>query len=76
VSWAKIEKILTNKDFAKRYHADRLPDKKFTKLLLDCFNAKSKDKMPAITKLYNYVVKSGGGFDIGQFRGYRKIEKR
>lgn len=75
-SWSKIEKILTNKDFAKRYHADKLPDKKFTKLLLDCFNAKSKEKMPAITKLYNYVIKSGGGFDIGQFRGKRKIEKR
>ena len=76
VSHAKIQKILTDKDFAKRYHADILPDKKFTKLLLDCFNAKAKDKMPTITKLYNFVMKSGGGFDIGQFRGKRKIEKR
>ncbi len=76
VSHAKIQKILTDKDFAKRYHADILPDKKFTKLLLDCFNAKQKDKIPAITKLYNFVMKSGGGFDIGQFRGKRKIEKR
>ena len=72
----KIEKLLTNKEYAERYHADRLPDKKFTKLLLDCFNAKPKDKMPTITKLYNFVMKSGGGFDIGQFRGKRKIEKR
>lgn len=76
VSHAKIEKILTNKAFAKRYHADQLPDKKFTKLLLDCFNAKQKDKIPAVDKLYEYVMKSGGGFDIGQFRGKRKIEKR
>jgi hypothetical protein len=76
VSHAKIQKILTDKDFAKRYHADILPDKKFTKLLLDCFNAKQKDKIPAITKLYNFVMKSGGGFDIGEFRGKRKIEKR
>lgn len=76
VSWAKIEKILTSKEFAKRYHVEQLPDKKFTKLLLDCFNAKPKDKMPAIDKLYNYVMKSGGGFDIGQFRGYRKIDKK
>ena len=76
VSHAKIQKILTDKDFAKRYHADKSPDKKFTKLLMDCFYAKQKDKMPAITKLYNYVMKSGGGFDIGQFRGKRKIEKR
>lgn len=76
VSHAKIEKILTNKEFAKRYHAELLPDKKFTKLLLDCFNAKQKDKMPAVDKLYKFVMKSGGGFDIGQFRGWRKIEKR
>lgn len=27
-------------------------------------------------KLYNYVINSGGGFDIGQFRGKHKIEKR
>ena len=72
----KIEKLLTDKEYAERYHADRLPDKKFTKLLLDCFNAKPKDKMPTITKLYNFVMKSGGGFDIGQFRGKHKIEKR
>lgn len=76
VSWAKLEKILTNKDFAKRYHIDKLPDKRFTALLLNCFNAKQKDKITAIDKLYNYVMKSGGGFDIGQFRGKRKIEKR
>lgn len=73
---AKIEKFLTDPTYAKRYHADRLPDKKFTKLLLNCFNAKQKDKMPTIDKLYNYVMKSGGGFDIGKFRGYSKIEKR
>ena len=76
VSHSKIEKILTNKDFAKRYHADILPDKKLTTLLMDCFNAKQKDKMSAIDKLYNFVMKSGGGFDIGQFRGKHKIEKR
>ena len=50
--------------------------KKFTKLLLDCFNAKQKEKMSTIDKLYNYVMKTGGGFDIGKFRAKRKIEKR
>ena len=76
VSHEKIQKILTDKDFAKRYHADILPDKKFTKLFLDCFSAKPKDKIPTITKLYNFVMKSGGGFDIGELRGKRKLEKR
>ncbi len=73
---AKIEKFLTDKEYAKRYHADRLPDKKFTSLLMTCFNAKQKDKFSAVDKLYNFVMKSGGGFDIGQFRGRQKIEKK
>lgn len=74
VSHAKIQKILTDSEFAKRYHAEQLPDKKFTELLLDCFNA--KEKVAAIDKLYNYVMEAGGGFDIGKFIGRRKVEKR
>lgn len=76
VSHAKIQKILTDKEFAKRYHADILPSKEFTELLMACFAAKEKDKMSAIAKFYEYVINSGGGFDIGKFIGRRKIEKR
>ncbi|MBP5698323.1 MAG: nucleotidyltransferase domain-containing protein [Alphaproteobacteria bacterium] len=76
VSHAKIQKILTDKEFAKRYHVKKQPDGKFTELLLDCFNVKQKDKLPAIDKFYNYVMESGGGFDIGKFIGRRKIEKK
>lgn len=32
--------------------------------------------MQAIDKLYNYVMKCGGGFDIGEFRGYHRIDKK
>ena len=73
---SKTQKMLLNPEYAKRYHADKLPDKKFTKLLMACFDAKPREKISALDKLYNYVIKSGGGFDIGQFRGKRKIEKR
>ena len=73
---SKIQKMLLDTKYAKKYHADNLPDKKFINLLQGCFNAKSKEKMSAIDKLYKYVIKSGGGFDIGEFRGKRKIEKR
>ena len=77
VSMAKIEKILTDKKFAAKYHVTPLPDKKFTALLMDCFDAKSKqNKMAAIDKLYNYVMAADGGFEIGKFVGRRKIEKR
>lgn len=72
----KMQKMLLDSTYAKRYHADKLPDKKFTKLFMNCFDAKAKDKIDALDKLYNFVMKSGGGFDIGQFRGRRKVEKR
>lgn len=71
----KIQKMLVNKEYAKKYHANNLPNKTFTKLLLACFDAKAKDKMSAIDKLYKYVIKSGGGFDIGKFSIRSKIEK-
>lgn len=72
----KIQKMLLDPEYAKKYHADRLPDKKFIKLLMDCFKVKQKDKISVLDKLYKYVIKSGGGFDIGQFRGKQKIEQR
>lgn len=76
VSHAKIQKILTDKEFAKRYHATKLPNHEFTDLLINCFNADKNNKLSAIDKLYNYVIQSGGGFDIGKFIGRRKIEKK
>lgn len=73
VSHAKIQKILADKKFAARYHVEQLPDKKFIKLLADCFKNKT---IPAIDKLYNHVMETGGGFEIGEFVGRRKIEKK
>ena len=76
VSHSKIEKILTDKSFAKKYNIQQMPPKKFVDLLMACFNAKACDKMSAVDNLYRFVMKAGGGFDIGKFRGYEKIEKR
>ena len=74
---SKIEKILTDKNFAKRYHIQATPTPAFTEKLLVCMNAKSKsDKKQAIDNLYKFVMKSGGGFDIGKFRGYNKLKKQ
>lgn len=74
---SKIEPILTDPEFAKRYHIHAMPPKTFTDKLLACMNAKSKTaKMDAVKAFYNYVMRVGGGFDIGKFRGYQKIEKR
>ena len=71
-----MQKMLLDSTYAKRYHADKLPDKKFTTLLMNCFQSEQKDKISALDNLYTYVMQSGGGFDIGKFVGRRKIEKR
>lgn len=42
----------------------------------NCLNANQKDKILTIKKLYDYVVQSGGGFDIGKFIGRGKIDKK
>lgn len=74
---SKLEMILTNPKYTKQYHVKDMPSKAFTEKLMACMNAKSKSaKMDAIKDFYNYVMRAGGGFDIGQFRGKRKIEKR
>ena len=65
VSHSKIQKILNDTEFAKRYHAEKMPTPKFIELLSHCFNNKHENKLSAIENLYNYVMETGGGFDIG-----------
>ncbi len=73
---SKIERILTDKKFATRYHIIGTPPRGFTEKLLACMNAKSKkDKLSAIKSFYDYVMRADGGFDIGKFRGWQKITK-
>ena len=61
---SKIEPILTDSEFAKRYHIQAMPPKTFTDKLLACMNAKSKTaKMDTIKAFYNYVMRAGGGID-------------
>ncbi len=60
---------LTDKQYAKEHHISVKPPKTFTDKLMTCMNAKSKTaKMDAIKAFYNYVMRAGGGFDIGKFR--------
>ena len=60
---------LTDKKYAKGHHISVKPPKTFTDKLMTCINAKSKTaKMDAIKAFYNYVMRAGGGFDIGKFR--------
>ena len=70
ISLTKIEKILTDSGFAKRYHIQKLPDKKFTKLFLDALHTVDIVK---IQKLYDFVIKKAGGFDIETFKIKSKL---
>lgn len=70
MSLAKTEKILSNPKFAKQYHVQKLPDKKFSQLFLDAINDK---KISSLTKLYDFVMAQSDGFDIGQFKSRIKI---
>ena len=70
MSFTKTEKILTDSNFAKRYHIQKLPDKKFTKLFLDALHTVDIIK---IQKLYDFVIKNVGGFDIETFKIRSKL---
>ncbi len=74
VPHSKIEKLLFDKRFAENYHIPDQTSKEFKDLLLSCFEAKTNaDRLQTLDKFYNYVISSGGGFDIGKFRGYEEI---
>lgn len=71
---SKIERLYTDCEFRKRYHIAKMPEKRFIDLVLNVINASSKqNKMDAIDKLYKYVIRVGGGFDIGNWNGKRKL---
>ena len=65
ISLAKIEKILDNPTFAKKYHIQKLPSTKFRKLFL---NALQTQNLKNIQQLYDFVIKDLGGFDISTFK--------
>ena len=70
MSLSKTEKILANPKFAQKYHAQKIPDQKFTILFLRALQNKKTDN---IIKLYNFVMKQSKGFDIGHFKSRIKI---
>ncbi len=65
ISLTKIEKILGETAFTERYHIQKLPDKKFTKLFLDALHGQN---VQSIQKLYDFVIRDLGGFDITKFK--------
>ncbi len=70
---AKIEKVFSDPGYAKRYHADKLPNKKFRSLFL---TALQNQNIENIQKLYDYVLDKSGGFDINHFKLHSKLSKK
>lgn len=62
----KLEKILSNVEYRTKYNVQQLPDDRFVELLLNCFNAKDRDKKFVYAKeIYNYFLSQFPTFDIG-----------
>lgn len=64
----KIEKILMDENFRKKYNVVKLPEKEFIDLLLNCFKEKDYDNKYINAKiLYLYFLKAFDSFDINNF---------
>ena len=64
----KIERILKDEEYRKRYNVKKLPDDIFIEKLLKCFNEKDYNKKFMCAKdLYDYYMKQNSNFDINDF---------
>lgn len=74
-SLSKLEKLLSDDMFASRYHLKKQPDHNFKELTLACLRSNDECKVECIQKLYHYVIKTCGGFDIGHFKMTSQVKK-
>lgn len=72
---SKLEKFLSNPEFAKRYHIKKLPPKEMIDLTLSCIRSSIENRADNIGALYEYVTNSCGSFDIGSFTNRLEISK-
>lgn len=64
----KIEKMLINEEYRKRYNVNKLPEDEFVNKLLNCFNEKDYNKRYEYAReLYDYYMNENSDFDINDF---------
>ena len=64
----KIERILTDEEYRKKYNVKKLPDDIFVDKLLKCFNEKDYNKKFTYAKnLYDYYMDKNSNFNINNF---------
>ena len=68
VSLNKIEYILKDEEYRKKYNIDKLPDEKFINLLLKCLTEKGYEtKFENAKNIYEYFLEKFKDFDINNF---------
>ena len=68
VSLHKIERILMDEEYRKRYNALRMPRKDFCEKLAACFKAKGReDRYTRAKEMYEYYMVQNKDFDINSF---------
>lgn len=64
----KLESILMNGEYYKRYNINKMPDQKFINLLTNCFKEKGYDKKYInAKKLYEYFMSEFSDFNINDY---------
>ena len=65
---SKIERLLMDKEYRKRYNVKEMPDQEFIDKLINCFKEKDYQKKYLYAKeLYNYFMSKSNNFDINHF---------
>ena len=71
----KLEKILKDNNYRKKYNIIKLPEQKFIDLLLNCLNSKQYDNKFINAKiLYLYFLQQFNDFDINNFELRSSVE--
>lgn len=64
----KLESILMNEEYYKKYNISKMPNQEFISLLTDCFIEKNYDKkFINAKKLYDYFMSEFNDFNINDF---------
>ena len=72
----KTYRILTDKKFRSRYHIYNIPEDKFVKLYLKCYEIDKPENMyRRITDLIDYYYDKIGGFNIRSFKRRKELEQ-
>lgn len=71
----KIEYILKNEEYRKKYNINKLPNERFIELLLSCLTEKDYDKKFETAKnIYEYFLETFKDFDINNFSLRSSVE--